>query len=127
MRNGRARLATWGLAALLPWWLPRSAMACEPIVPLVQLFAGPNLVSHSLLALAAAVTIKTILFVGFERRLPWHSAGLAMILGNVFSTVIGVFLAMAAGLPPLILPFVVVVFAVSLRPARRLTRVDPWG
>ncbi len=127
MRDDRLRFATLGFVVLLHWGFPRPATACEPIIPLVQLFAGSNLISHSLLALAVAVTIKTILFVSFERRLPWYSAATSMILGNVFSTIIGLLLAIAAGAPLLILPFVVVVFVVSLLPARRLTRFNPWG
>ncbi len=93
----------------------------------MQLFSGPNLIAHSLVALTIAVTIKTVLFVIFERRLTWPVAAASIILANVFSTVIGMFLAIAAGTPTLIFPFTLIVLFFSLPPARRLTRFNPWG
>lgn len=75
---------------------------CEPIVLLVHLLsgasvAGPVFLAHSLWWLLAAVTIKCLAFVRFEKRLPWIEAAGFMLLANVFSTIPGVLLAVLSG------------------------------
>ncbi|MGH7992654.1 MAG: hypothetical protein ACREDQ_04000, partial [Limisphaerales bacterium] len=86
------------LVALVILSIPIPGSACEPIFPMFQLLSGPtaggaSLLKLSLFGLAIAVAIKCVAFALLERRLPWRSAVIYMLLANVVSTIPGVFVA----------------------------------
>jgi len=109
---------------------PCTGWSCEPIVPLVHLLsgasaAGPVFLTHSLWWLLAAVTIKCLAFVCFEKRLPWSQAVLFMLLANVLSTIPGVLLAVLSGTGTGvgILVALPLVFALGWMVQRRIARL----
>jgi hypothetical protein len=86
------------IIALLFCAVPSIASACEPILPLAQLlggssFAGPMMLTKSMVWLFVAVAIKCFSFVFLERRLTWPKAALFMLVANVLSTIPGVLIA----------------------------------
>src|SRR5579871_6614811 len=88
---------------------PGVVSACEPIVPLVVTFGGPNLFARSLAWMGGAVLIKCVAFLFFERELRWYHAIGFMIVGNVVSTIAGIILTLPFVMPALglfLLPFV---------------------
>ena len=93
-------------------------LACEPMVPLAKALSGPNFFHASVVWLLVAVTVKCASFVLFERQLPWHQAAGFLLLGNVLSTLIGVVLSLPTVAISLL--FLVPIYFVSLKPARRL-------
>jgi ABC-type multidrug transport system fused ATPase/permease subunit len=102
---------------------PMAVNACEPIIPLTQLIggsglAGPLLLTQSVAWLLIAVTIKSVAFVFLERRLPWPKAICFMLVGNVLSTIPGLFAALFAGSVTLLaLP---IIFGFGVLAQRRL-------
>ncbi len=102
------------------------AWACEPVVPFMQVMLPALALSGSLLVLAAAVLVKSLLFGFFERRLPFVSAAWRMFAGNVLTSVVGflvaVMIASSAGIWVIGLP---VVCLFCWLPARRLVKVAP--
>jgi hypothetical protein len=103
---------------------PVAANACEPIIPLTHLMSGstaigPWLILKSANWLALAITIKSLAFIFFERRLPWPTAFLFMLVANVISTIPGILTAAFAGsIAFLALP---IIFIMGLFAQRRLT------
>jgi hypothetical protein len=101
---------------------------CEPIFPLTQLlggasFAGPMLLTRSLVLLAIAVAIKCFVFVWLDRRLPWRKAVLFMLLANVLSTIPGVLIAaFTASIVGIVLALPLV-FALGWMVQRRIARL----
>jgi hypothetical protein len=86
------------IIALLFCAVPSIVSACEPILPLAQLlggssFAGPMMLTKSMVWLFVAVAIKCFSFVFLERRLTWPKAALFMLVANVLSTIPGVLIA----------------------------------
>jgi len=80
------------LVVLAAFAIPNSGFSCEPILPLAQLlggssFAGPMMLTKSLVWLFVAVAIKCFAFVFLERRLSWPKAILFMLVANVLSTI----------------------------------------
>jgi hypothetical protein len=95
-------------------------IACAPILPLVRIFGGPNLLMQSVAWLVAAVALKSLAFAAFERRLPRWRAALYMLWGNFISTLVGFLLGLGVA-SPLSIPFVLpAVYAVARTPARRV-------
>ncbi len=114
-----------GLAALPAW-------ACEPILPFIRTVAPALAFSESLVALLLVVFGKCLLFPFFERRISVLRAAWTMFLGNVLTSIIGVFVAAAIGSEPgvvfeplgwlfVLLP----IFLVCWLPTRRLVEVAP--
>jgi hypothetical protein len=101
------------------------AFACEPIVPFMQVVAPTLALSGSLLALAAAVLLKSVLFAIFEKRIPRVRAALFMLAGNVLTSVVGLVAAAMIGGAGVWLIGVPIVFVLCWIPARRLITVAP--
>ncbi len=99
-------------------------LACEPMVPLAKALSGPNFFRASIVWLLVAVTVKCASFVFFERRLPWHEAAGFLLVGNVLSTLIGIVLCLPTAAVSLL--FLVPIYFVSLKPARRLAEYFRW-
>jgi hypothetical protein len=110
--------------ALIATVSPVAVNACEPIIPLTQLMSGSNAVGPALLMksaiwLAVAVVLKSTAFILFERRLPWRTAFLFMLIANTLSTIPGLLTSVFAGsIAFLALP---IIFVMGLLAQRRLT------
>ena len=103
----------------------RPALACEPVVPFMQVMVPASL-SGSILVLAMAVAVKSVLFAIFERRLPRLHAAWRMFLGNVLTSFVGLLVAvMIASAPSFWLIGVPVVCVLCWLPSRRLVRAAP--
>jgi len=107
--------------------VPAAAHACEPILPLVQLFSGTLLYPGAVVLLGGTVLLKALAFALFEKRLKWHRAIVLMLVANVLSSLIGLCLSLSAAVPTALLLFLPVVFALSVVPAGRLIAFNPWG
>jgi hypothetical protein len=102
------------------------AFACEPVLPFMQVMAPALALSRSVLVLVLAVTVKSVLFAFFERRLPRVLAAWRMLLGNVLTTFVGVLVAaMIASGPGVWLIGVPLVCFLCWLPSRRLVRAAP--
>jgi hypothetical protein len=102
------------------------ALACEPVVPFIQVMVPALALSGSILVLALAVVVKSTLFVAFERRIPRLRAAWRMFLGNVFTSLVGLLVAlMIASAAPIWLVGVPLVYLLCWLPSRRLVKVAP--
>ena len=116
------------LLLAVPLLVARPALACEPVVPFMQVIVPALALSGSILVLAIAVVVKSALFAVFERRLPRLRAAWRMFLGNVLTSFVGLLVAMmiasGAGIwligVPLVCPL-------CWLPSRRLVKVAPSG
>src|SRR2546426_5664235 len=117
----RTKLLLIGIATLV---FRSELLACEPMVPLAKALSGPNFFGASIVWLLVAVTVKCTSFVFFERRLPWQQAAGFLLVGNVLSTMIGVVLCLPTVAVSLL--FLVPIYFVSLKPARRLAEYFRW-
>jgi len=112
------RLLVLGLSLLVP----NAAMACEPVLPFMQVMVPASL-SDSIFVLVVAVVLKSMLFAVFERRLPRLRAAWRMFLGNVLTTFVGVLVAMmVAKGPDVWLVAVPMVYLLCWLPSRRLVK-----
>ena len=101
--------------------LPKSAFACEPLLPLVMIFGFP------FYSLFGVVLIKSLAFVWFEKSLPWNKAIGYMVVANLFSSLIGLCLSLGAAVPTFMIFVLVFVFALTVFPAKRFVKENPWG
>ena len=102
------------------------ALACEPVLPFMQVMVPALALSGSILVLAAAVVVKSALFAVFERRLPRLRALRRMFLGNVLTSFVGLLVAvMIASGAGIWLIGVPVVCLLCWLPSRRLVKVAP--
>ena len=102
------------------------ALACEPVVPFMQVMVPALALSGSILVLAMAVVLKSVLFAVFERQLPRLSAAWRMFLGNVLTSFVGLLVAvMIAGAPSFWLIGAPLVCALCWLPTRRLVKAAP--
>ncbi len=119
-RGNRLLLLTVPLFVAIP------ALACEPVVPFMQVTVPALALSGSILVLAAAVVVKSALFAVFERRLPRVQAAWRMFLGNVLTSfvglLVGVMIASSAGIWLIGVPLV---WLLCWLPSRRLVKVAP--
>jgi hypothetical protein len=108
------------LVAASPAW------TCEPVVPFMQVMAPAVALSGSLLVLAMAVVLKSVLFAMFERRIPRVPAAWRMFLGNVLTSFVGLIVAvMIASSPGIWLIGVPLVYLLCWLPSRRLVKAAP--
>jgi hypothetical protein len=121
MSLGRTKLLLIGTATLA---CCSEILACEPMVPLAKALLGPNFFRASIVWLLIAVTVKCASFVCFERRLPWRAAAGYLLVGNVLSTLIGVVISLPTATVSLL--FLVPIYFVTLKPARRLAEYFRW-
>jgi hypothetical protein len=98
-------------AALL---FPKSAFACEPVIPLIMLFGAP------FYSLFGIVFLKAIGFAWLERSIPALKSILFVVVANIASSLIGFVLILGASVPTSMLFFLPVIYLISLRPAGRL-------
>lgn len=102
------------------------ALACEPVVPFMQVMVPALALTGSIFVLAAAVIVKSVLFAVFERRLPRLRAAWRMFLGNVLTSFVGLLVAvMIASGVGVWLVGVPLVCILCWLPSRRLVRVAP--
>lgn len=114
------------LPLAVPLIVTSPALACEPVVPLLQVMVPALALSGSILVLALAVVVKSALFVLFERRLPRLQAAWRMFLGNVLTSFVGLLAAlMIASAPTIWFVGAPLVFILCWLPSRRLVRVAP--
>jgi hypothetical protein len=114
------------LVLAVPLMVAGPALACEPVVPFMQVMVPALALSGSILVLALAVVVKSALFVVFERRLPRLRAAWRMFLGNVLTSFVGMLVAvMIASAPPIWVVGVPLVYLLCWLPARRLVKVAP--
>ena len=116
-------------------WLPvmgvlvlvvKPALACEPVVPFMQVMEPTLALSRSIVVLAMAVVLKSVLFAFFERRLPRLHAAWRMFLGNVLTSFVGLVVAvMIASAPALWLFAIPLVCGLCWIPSRRLVKTAP--
>ncbi len=114
------------LLLAVPLIVARPALACEPVVPFMQVMVPALALSGSILVLALAVLVKSALFAVFERRLPRLRAAWRMFLGNVLTSfvglLVGVMIASGAGAWLIGVPLVCLL---CWLPSRRLVKVAP--
>jgi hypothetical protein len=104
----------------------KPTLACEPVVPFMQVMVPTIALSGSMLVLAAAVLLKSVLFAIFERRLPRLLGAWRMFLGNILTSVIGLFVAvMIASAPSFWIIGVPLVCVLCWLPTRRLLEAAP--
>jgi hypothetical protein len=103
------------------------ALACEPVVPFMQVMVPALALTKSILVFLAAVVFKSVLFGFFEQRIPHFSAAWKMFLGNVLTSFVGILVALmiASGPVSLWLLGVPIVCTVCWLPARRLVSEAP--
>ena len=101
-------------------------LACEPVVPFMQVMVPTLALSGSILVLVAAVVLKSVLFAFFERRLPRLRAAWRMLLGNVLTSFVGLLVAVMIASSPAVWFFgAPVVILLCWLPARRLVKAAP--
>ena len=106
--------------------IPSPALACEPVVPFMQVMVPALALSGSILVLATAVIVKSALFAFFERRLPHLRAAWRMFLGNVLTSFVGLLVGvMIASSPGVWLIGVPLVCTLCWLPSRRLVKAAP--
>jgi len=106
--------------------MPSPGLACEPVVPFMQVMVPAIALSGSILVLAMAVIVKSALFAFFERRLPRPLAAWRMFLGNVLTSFVGLLVAvMIASSPGVWLIGVPMVCILCWLPSRRLVKAAP--
>lgn len=101
------------------------ALACEPVVPFIQVVAPWLALAGSILILAVAVVLKSALFAVFERRLPRLRAAWLMFVGNLLTSFVGLLVAGMIGSGPIWLVGVPVVWLLCWLPSRRLVNTAP--
>ncbi len=102
------------------------ALACEPVVPFMQVMVPALALTGSIFVLVAAVIVKSVLFAVFERRLPRLHAAWRMFLGNVLTSFVGLLVAvMIASGVGVWLVGVPLVCILCWLPSRRFVRVAP--
>ncbi|MEG3436468.1 hypothetical protein V0288_04995 [Pannus brasiliensis CCIBt3594] len=91
-------------------------LACEPIIPLMQLYSWP------LSSLVGVIFIKAIWFakIGEEKGFSPFISFVAMFLANIVTTVIGLVLVAFFAAPMLLLYSVIIVVCISIPPVIRL-------
>jgi hypothetical protein len=114
------------LVLAVPLIVARPALACEPVVPFMQVMAPALAFSGSILVLAAAVVAKSALFAVFERRLPHFRGAWRMFVGNVLTSIVGLLVTvMIASAPGIWFVGVPVVCLLCWLPSRRLVKLAP--
>ena len=104
----------------------KPALACEPVVPFMQVMMPALALSGSIMVLAMAVVVKSVLFAIFERRLPRLRAVWRMFLGNVLTSFVGLLVAvMIASAPSFWFIGVPVACSLCWLPSRRLVKAAP--
>jgi hypothetical protein len=104
-----------------------STVACEPIIPFMQVVGGPAIVTGSAIALVIAVALKSLLFAMLQKRLSYVRAVLLMIGGNVITTFVGLIVAAMMGSAGLTLIGMPVVWVLCWMPSKRVAMTRNVG
>jgi hypothetical protein len=124
MRLGSRRFQI--LALVLMALVAKPTLACEPVVPFLQVMVPALALSGSILVLVAAVVLKSVLFAFFERRLTRLRAAWRMLLGNVLTSFVGMLVAVMIASSPVGWLFgAPIVILLCWLPARRLVKAAP--
>lgn len=117
--------ATLLLAALV--CVPSTSNACEPIVPLMMLYAGAGgwgaVATKSALGLLVVVAIKCAVFLWKSE----YKSVAALVLANVVSTVVGIAAVAMMGAAVLFFVTIPVLFLAFLIPAKSIQKVNLFG
>ena len=104
----------------------KPVLACEPVLPFMQVMVPALALSGSALVLLFAVVLKSALFAFFERRIPRLRAAWRMFLGNVLTSFVGILVVvMIASAPAIWLVGIPVVYLLCWLPSKRLVRAAP--
>lgn len=109
------------LFAMVLFFAPAPAFACEPVIPLALLFGFP------IFSLFGVVFLKAAIFAYLERSIPWYRSVIYILGANLVSSLIGVLLCFAVTVPILVIFFAPFVAVIAYRPASRFIRFNPWG
>jgi hypothetical protein len=108
------------------------AVACEPLPPLLVLFAVPSLMTGAVMGILGlgvgfivGLGIKCGAFAFFEPTLPRGKALWAMFRANLVTTCVGIFATIALTVPPLLL-LSPLLYGLMCYPVQRLTRQMSW-
>lgn len=107
-----------------------SGYACEPVFPLVQIFAGAFALSFLgglAILLPIAVAVKCLVFARLEKNLSWGEAVWLMFVANLYSSLMGILAALSGIVPLLALLSPVIIYFASLVPARRILNHVNWA
>jgi len=116
----------WRLLLSMLVFVASPAFACEPVVPFMQTVVPAIALSGSILVLAFAVVLKSVLFAVFEPRLSRLHAAWRMFQGNVLTSLVGLLVAMTIASSPVILLLgAPLVYFLCWLPARRLVKSAP--
>jgi hypothetical protein len=116
----------FSIAPAAPLFAGSPALACEPVIPFMQVMAPALALYESVFVLVAAVALKSVLFAIFERRLSRVQAAWRMFLGNVLTSLVGALVgAMIASGPGVWLVGVPVVFLLCWLTSRRFADAAP--
>ena len=113
------------MIAVAAMGLARQSLACEPVIPFIQVVAPALALSGSIAALGAAVLLKSMLFALFEKRILFFRGALFMFLGNIVTSFIGLIAAAMIGSGGVWAIGVPIVFFLSWWPARRIVAAKP--
>lgn len=102
-------------------FMPTQAHACEPVAAMLILFGVP------VFSLYGIILIKAVLFAWMERSSGPLKAFGAMIAANIVSSLIGLVPLLLAAAPSAMLFGLLLVFLVTILPARRFIAFNPWG
>lgn len=106
------------------------ASACEPVIPLVQVFTGTSylaMMTGVAILLPLAVAIKCVVFVRLEPGIARTDAVWMMIAANVYSSVMGVLAAFSSAIPIFFIVSVPIIYLASKVPATRILNYVNWG
>lgn len=74
------------------------AYCCTPAVPLMMAMVGANIIMWSFAGVLIVVLIKCISFPFFAKDLNWVKASVIMFVANIFTSIVGFFIAAFATL-----------------------------
>lgn len=113
-------------AAAAPHFAGGPVLACEPVIPFMQVMVPALVLYGSVFVLVAVVVLKSVLFAIFERRLSRVQAAWRMFLGNVLTSSVGALVSvMIASGPGVWLVGVPAVFLLCWLTSRRFVEAAP--
>jgi len=104
---------------------PVSALACEPIVPLIKAIGVTRVLTVSFVVLGLVVALKSAAFARFQNKLSFQKALLWMLAANVFTSIIGVMVPAMVESGGAVFIAAPVVWALCWLPAQRVIAAAP--
>jgi hypothetical protein len=99
----------------------KAAEACTPIVELALIFGGYNIMLFFII-----IPLKCAAFPFFEKRLDKVKLIIYMLIANIFSSFMGLIMAVPFTTPELLFGFMPVFVIMAYLPAKRLTARFKW-